>query len=234
MKQRLTSNEVSIEESGQDGRLRLASCCDWSVCCDHGAPSITLSVRVVQAIAHSHTLLTVAYPRSPPCPLTALLCALLHRSPHRSVGAHHFLATCLPQTINDEWDSVFPAAASRKRNPGEPKEKIVILGTGWAALEALRKLDVENQDVTVVSPRPFFFYTPLLAGSAVGTVDTQSIVEPIRSFLSRTGTANATYIQASAESVDFQQKVVTAQVGTRQCTTRTSHHIISNDNMCLA
>lgn len=40
-------------------------------------------------------------------------------------------------------------------------------------------------------------------------------MEPIRSFLSRTGTANATYIQASAESVDFQQKVVTAQVGTR-------------------
>jgi len=110
-------------------------------------------------------------------------------------------------SINDEWDSVFP-----KQSPpvpeGAPKERIVILGTGWAALETLRKLDTSSADVTIVSPRPFFFYTPLLAGATVGTVDKSSIVEPIRAFCSRTNSEHATYIQAIADSVDFENKVI--------------------------
>jgi len=37
--------------------------------------------------------------------------------------------------------------------------------------------------VTVVSPRPFFLYTPLLAGATVGTVHHGNIIEPIRNFV---------------------------------------------------
>ena len=48
-------------------------------------------------------------------------------------------------TINDEWDSFFPPA-SRKIEPDQ-KERVVILGTGWAALEVLRKLDTATQQV---------------------------------------------------------------------------------------
>ena len=56
------------------------------------------------------------------------------------------------------------------------KKKIVILGTGWGALAALGALDPETCAVTVVSPRPFFFYTPLLAGMAAGNVSHSSIL----------------------------------------------------------
>jgi len=84
--------------------------------------------------------------------------------------------------------------------------------------QVLRKLDVDNglpMDVTIVSPRPFFFYTPLLAGAAVGTVETKSIIEPIRSFCARTGSTDAKYVQASAYDVDFTAKEIMARVGSR-------------------
>ena len=48
--------------------------------------------------------------------------------------------------------------------------------------------------MTVVSPRNFFLMTPMLAGSTVGTVEQRSIVEPIRSMLSRSGAAEATCV----------------------------------------
>mmetsp|Transcript_11737 Transcript_11737/g.27177 ORF Transcript_11737/g.27177 Transcript_11737/m.27177 type:complete len:138 (-) Transcript_11737:1847-2260(-) len=80
-------------------------------------------------------------------------------------------------SINDEWDADTTTAVPPSR------EKLVILGTGWGALEVLRKANKANYDVTVVSPRPFFLYTPLLAGATVGTVHHGNIIEPIRNFV---------------------------------------------------
>jgi glycine/D-amino acid oxidase-like deaminating enzyme len=63
---------------------------------------------------------------------------------------------------------------------GGIKEKIVILGTGWGAAAFLKGIDASQYDVTVISPRNYFLFTPMLAGSSVGTVDFRSITEPIR------------------------------------------------------
>ena len=63
---------------------------------------------------------------------------------------------------------------------GGTKEKIVILGTGWGAAAFLKGIDASQYDVTVISPRNYFLFTPMLAGSSVGTVDFRSITEPIR------------------------------------------------------
>jgi hypothetical protein len=84
-------------------------------------------------------------------------------------------------TLNDDWDSVlytlkksyktllvFDASKHAKQNSKLPK--VVILGTGWGAMSFLQNLDQDDVDITIVSPRSFFFYTPLLAGTAVGTV----------------------------------------------------------------
>ncbi len=60
------------------------------------------------------------------------------------------------------------------------REKIVILGTGWGAAAFLKDIDTKRFDVTVISPRNFFLFTPMLAGSSVGTVEYRSITEPIR------------------------------------------------------
>lgn len=38
-------------------------------------------------------------------------------------------------------------------------------------------------DVTMVSPRNYFLYTPLLPSAATGTVEPRSIVDPVRSHI---------------------------------------------------
>ena len=60
------------------------------------------------------------------------------------------------------------------------RKKVVVLGTGWGAVAFLKGLDLTQYDVTVVSPRNYFTYTPLLPSATVGTVESRSIVESIR------------------------------------------------------
>lgn len=89
-------------------------------------------------------------------------------------------------TMNDDWDSVLYSLKKSCKtlcsfdvlkdvrpsyDQKKPKlPKVVILGTGWGAMSFLQNLDQDDVDITIVSPRSFFFYTPLLAGTAVGTV----------------------------------------------------------------
>lgn len=63
---------------------------------------------------------------------------------------------------------------------GGKKEKIVVLGTGWGAASFLKDIDTDLYDVTIVSPRNYFVFTPMLAGASVGTVEFRSITEPVR------------------------------------------------------
>lgn len=46
-------------------------------------------------------------------------------------------------------------------------------------------------DVTLVSPRNYFLYTPLLPSAATGTVEPRSIVDPVRSHIPDTVAAAA-------------------------------------------
>ena len=73
-----------------------------------------------------------------------------------------------------------PASSSSSSSSSSPsarrKPRVVVLGSGWGALSFIRKLDQDAVDLTIVSPRPFFFYTPLLADTATGTVSHGSVV----------------------------------------------------------
>jgi hypothetical protein len=79
--------------------------------------------------------------------------------------------------------------AQESRNSGSSsihkKEQLVILGSGWASAALLQDIDTDQFDVTVVSPRNYFLFTPLLASSSVGTVDIRSITRPIREVRAR-------------------------------------------------
>ena len=70
-------------------------------------------------------------------------------------------------------------------NSETKKERIVVLGTGWGAAAILKEIDTNKFDVTVVSPRNFFLFTPMLAGASVGTVEYRSITESIRGVSSK-------------------------------------------------
>ena len=83
----------------------------------------------------------------------------------------------LLSSFGSEEDQVLYGSKNESDNK---REKIVILGTGWGAAAFLKDIDTNKFDVTVISPRNFFLFTPMLAGSSVGTVEYRSITEPIR------------------------------------------------------
>jgi len=62
----------------------------------------------------------------------------------------------------------------------QDKKRIILLGSGWAAHAFLKIIETDIYEVICISPRPYFIFTPMLAATAVGTVEYRSIVEPIR------------------------------------------------------
>eukprot|EP00571_Detonula_confervacea_P000047 CAMPEP_0172322936 /NCGR_PEP_ID=MMETSP1058-20130122/47351_1 /TAXON_ID=83371 /ORGANISM="Detonula confervacea, Strain CCMP 353" /LENGTH=597 /DNA_ID=CAMNT_0013038809 /DNA_START=87 /DNA_END=1880 /DNA_ORIENTATION=+ len=78
-----------------------------------------------------------------------------------------------------------------------PKEQIVVLGTGWGAAAFLKNIDTDKHDVTVISPRNYFVFTPMLAGASVGSVDFKSITESVREINN-----NVRYLEAAATEID--------------------------------
>ena len=62
--------------------------------------------------------------------------------------------------------------------------QLVILGSGWGSMYALRDIDTDKFDVVCVSPRNYFLFTPMLPSATVGTVENRSIVVPIRELIS--------------------------------------------------
>jgi NADH:ubiquinone reductase (non-electrogenic) len=104
-------------------------------------------------------------------------------------------------------------AVYEDRNPTEQieadptKKTLVILGTGWGSVSLLKKLDTENYNVIVISPRNYFLFTPLLPSCTTGLIEHRSIMEPIRSIL-RQKKAAVKFYEAECTSIDPERKVV--------------------------
>lgn len=80
-------------------------------------------------------------------------------------------------------------------------------GTGWGSVSLLKKLDTENYNVVVVSPRNYFLFTPLLPSCTTGLIEHRSIMEPIRNIL-RQKKANVKFYEAEATKIDYEKRVV--------------------------
>lgn len=85
------------------------------------------------------------------------------------------------------------------------KPKLVILGSGWGSVALLKELDPELYDITVISPTNYFLFTPMLPSATVGTLEFQSLMEPVRRICSK---INAHYLEGAAEKVEFSEKLV--------------------------
>lgn len=59
------------------------------------------------------------------------------------------------------------------------RPKLIVPGTGFAAFSLVKKIDAESYDVTVVSPRNHFLFSPFLPSTIVGTIEFRSIIETI-------------------------------------------------------
>ena len=129
---------------------------------DHPNPSR------IQAAARNKLIERMTRPRAYPLFLLEKLAILAE-------DTVSFLTSSLSESRTDDF-YVTSGYQIEKR----PKERIIVLGTGWGAAAFLKDIDTDMYDVTVISPRNFFLFTPMLAGASVGTVEFRSITESIR------------------------------------------------------
>jgi NADH dehydrogenase FAD-containing subunit len=76
------------------------------------------------------------------------------------------------------------------------RKRVVVLGSGWAGFRIARDINIEKYDLTVISPRNHFLFTPLLPSTTVGTLEFRGIIEPIR-----TARERLNYVQVHAGSL---------------------------------
>lgn len=110
--------------------------------------------------------------------------------------------------FNDDTDVItdlFRTKLSEEERKNRPK--LVILGSGWGALSTLRKIHGDKFNITVISPRNYFLFTPLLPSTTTGTVSVRSIIEPVRYYLKRSG-ADARFIEMEATSINPHSKTI--------------------------
>ncbi|KAJ9608073.1 hypothetical protein H2200_007061 [Cladophialophora chaetospira] len=92
------------------------------------------------------------------------------------------------------------------KNPHDRREKVVILGSGWAGYVLARALDKRKYRVVIVSPRTYFVFTPLLNDTTVGTLEFRNVLESIRKPKS-----GVEFIQGWADDLNFADKSVTIE-----------------------
>lgn len=86
------------------------------------------------------------------------------------------------------------------------RKRIVILGTGFAAVSLAKEIDFASYHVTIISPRNHFLFSPLLPSTTVGTVEFRSIIEPVRKIDPR-----LEFIQAECHGIDMEKRRVTCR-----------------------
>ncbi|XXG96731.1 hypothetical protein Hte_003022 [Hypoxylon texense] len=100
------------------------------------------------------------------------------------------------------------ASTISENGKGRKKERVVILGSGWAGYGFARSLDPNKFERILISPRSYFVFTPLLAGTAVGTLEFRAVLEPVR----RLGLDR--FYQGWADDIDFARKTIRVEANT--------------------
>jgi NADH:ubiquinone reductase (non-electrogenic) len=88
-----------------------------------------------------------------------------------------------------------------RESPDRPK--LLVLGCGFGGYSLLSRLRLKEWDATLLSPRNYFLFTPLLPSAAAGSVEFRSILEPARRRL-----RGLRVVEGFAESVDWEARQV--------------------------
>jgi NADH:ubiquinone reductase (non-electrogenic) len=81
--------------------------------------------------------------------------------------------------------------------------RLVVLGCGFGGFSLLSSLRRSRWDVTLISPRNYFLFTPLLPSAVTGSVEFRSILETPRRRL-----RDLRVVEGSARSVDWQARTL--------------------------
>jgi NADH:quinone reductase (non-electrogenic) len=118
---------------------------------------------------------------------------------------------------------------------GSPKH-IIILGSGFAGVEVLKRLQKkfkndEKVEITLVSRDNFILFTPMLPEVASGMIETRHIVTPIRSFCNK-----ANFYEAKIESIDFKNKqvIIRHPIGKQSEPSAWDQHTLEYDYLVIA
>lgn len=113
---------------------------------------------------------------------------------------------------------------------------VVILGSGFAGIEVLKKLQKEfdtnsSVEITLISKDNFILFTPMLPEVASGMIETRNIVTPVRSFCKK-----AEFYEAKVESIDLDNKqlTLTHEIGRHSQPSDSLEHIIKYDYVVIA
>ncbi|ELR14431.1 NADH dehydrogenase (ubiquinone), putative [Acanthamoeba castellanii str. Neff] len=60
---------------------------------------------------------------------------------------------------------------------GKQRKKLVVLGNGWAGYRLILDVDISKYELSVISPRNYFLFTPLLTSTTVSDVPKRARVE---------------------------------------------------------
>ncbi|KAH8823257.1 putative NDE1-mitochondrial cytosolically directed NADH dehydrogenase [Flagelloscypha sp. PMI_526] len=110
--------------------------------------------------------------------------------------------------------AVFSYSVHKDHNPPQQlpydaeKKTLVILGSGWGATSLLKKINTDEFNVVVVSPKNYFLFTPLLPSVAVGTIGRRAVMQSTR-YTTRFKSRTVGVYEAEAESIDHVNKTVT-------------------------
>jgi NADH dehydrogenase len=102
------------------------------------------------------------------------------------------------------------ARRGEKRMSEQGKTRIVILGAGFAGINAALELQKElgdrpDIDITLVDKHNYFLFIPMLHEAATGLIEPRHVAQPIRRTL-RGG--NVRFVEADVQSIDLEAKTV--------------------------
>jgi NADH:ubiquinone reductase (H+-translocating) len=122
------------------------------------------------------------------------------------------------------------------RRENRRTKHIVILGSGFAGIEALKRLQKEFQHddsvkITLVSKDNFLLFTPMLPEVSVGMIETRDIVTPVRVFCTK-----ATFYQSIVRSINLKNKeiIITHSIGNQFSHHQIHNHLLSYDYLVIA
>ena len=105
-----------------------------------------------------------------------------------------------------------------------PRQRVVVLGSGWGGFRVAKDLDKAKFDVTVVSPRNHFLFTPLLPSTTVGTLEFRCVQEPVSCF--PTDGMEVVTVCDNTEGVTTVECSYTKTIGTQYSTVRGLKNIV--------
>ncbi|EPR57879.1 non-proton pumping type-II NADH dehydrogenase I [Toxoplasma gondii GT1] len=107
--------------------------------------------------------------------------------------------------------SAVASASPAAREAPARRQKVVVVGSGWAAVSFLADLDMTRYEPVVISPRDYFTFTPLLPSVCVGTLPASACMTGVRELLVRGGVPCGSFYEGRVAEICPTEKKVRCQ-----------------------